>query len=1020
ALRRMGVGLIPPNEGVARFMHALTHDLADPQMIVTGALGEIDTWRPAGRDKCSAKLRYVDNITSFQPGVSLTTRCTLSHQDDPYLLDHIYEGTCLFPAVFGLEAMSQVASHVMNESPTLVRIQNVQLSRPIIVGQEGNVQLEITAEASEACAMSGETVVKVGIRTERTQFQFAHFACEVVFGTPVAGPREREMIGERLDLDPQRDLYTGILFQGPRFQRWGDTYQLQEGKMTFDVSHCNHTCAGRNVFGPRITSGPLMTGDPFFRDVLLQSVQAVIPQKTGLPLSIEKIEFFSPAKDGEQANRRLVTSQLHVIADEVGKEHVCEVVAKDPFGEVRERMTGYRVKVLAIKEEYPTATQLADLATFDSDLFAKQTKSVFSDLGAKAPVMNLKRLQLHGMSKNDRHIAEKPMMEATVHMLQQRNGNANGTPMIDLMASGRPVVTSDAVCKLSLTHDDDYCLCIANTHVAGCDLAPITERSREQWEALVGMHNAPLLEQLMAGGDCINKAGTRIWAAVEAAQKATDDAAPVSLRMGASKDGAVAFITDQLDHGSVLITTPVVLHRKPARILAVVAPTNSTMAAPMMESAPAAAMPAAPAMPVNRMTAAQPAMPQPAMPSANGNGSGQLLMPSQPMSAQPAMSSPMAPAMAAPKMEAAPVPASPAPMTGEPSMRTDVAARGEERAIENVRAHIKWDGPNDQAVFEHRFCVTFKECAMRGKHVQHTQYLGWMGSMRENGLLYLVPDMVIKLSDGLTGMATNWTDIDVVGEAMMGDVIVARLFMEEMTDATVTLCCDFARRPPNGRLERLATVRQATTWVKLHGRSEPTKEAFPKFLFDAFKSMEPPRQGGTLPELPESLGRLKLEQRKLEAITPAAGGTVLGSETFKTCMDDSNIVANIYYARYFHWQWRTSDQFLFNHVPQLVREMTALGNVRELVQLNCHIDHVRDGFPFDLIRTELAVTRTTETAATFRFTHYRVDEAGNEEKLCVGTQDVCWVRRTPSGTPVPEPFPLAVQQAFKGMYANIV
>lgn len=274
--------------------------------------------------------------------------------------------------------------------------------------------------------------------------------------------------------------------------------------------------------------------------------------------------------------------------------------------------------------------------------------------------------------------------------------------------------------------------------------------------------------------------------------------------------------------------------------------------------------------------------------------------------------------------------------------------------------------------------------------------------------------MVIKLSDGLSGMATNWTDIDVVGEAMMGDVIVARLFMEEMTDSTISLCCDFTKALPDGRFERLATVRQATTWVRLNGKSEPIKEPFPKFLYDAFKSMEPRTDGdGTLPELPASLGRLKLEQRKLHAIAQHEP-KFLHREDFHTCMDDSNIVANIYYSRYFSWQWRTSDLFFFSKVPQLVSAIVELGNVRELIPLNNHIDFVRDGFPFDKIRTELAVVRSTESAATFQYTHYRVNENGNEEKLCVGKQDVVWVRRTPIGTPVPEPFPLAIRQALQG------
>ena len=91
----------------------------------------------------------------------------------------------------------------------------------------------------------------------------------------------------------------------------------------------------------------------------------------------------------------------------------------------------------------------------------------------------------------------------------------------------------------------------------------------------------------------------------------------------------------------------------------------------------------------------------------------------------------------------------------------------------------------------------------------------------------------------------------------------------------------------------------------------------------------------------------------------------------------------------------------------------AMGNIRELVPLNSRIDFVRDGFPFDRIRTELAVTRSTDVAATFQFTNYRIHDDGSLEKLNAGSQDVCWIRRTPNGSAVPEPFPLAVREAFK-------
>ncbi len=88
-------------------------------------------------------------------------------------------------------------------------------------------------------------------------------------------------------------------------------------------------------------------------------------------------------------------------------------------------------------------------------------------------------------------------------------------------------------------------------------------------------------------------------------------------------------------------------------------------------------------------------------------------------------------------------------------------------------------------------------------------------------------------------------------------------------------------------------------------------------------------------------------------------------------------------------------------VPHLVSNITSIGNVRELIPTNGRIDYFRDAFPFDRIRTELAVTRSTECAATLQFTHFRVLESGELQKLAVGKQDVIWVRRTRLRLPHP-------------------
>ena len=101
-------------------------------------------------------------MVRFEPQVDLIARATLSLDRDLYLEDHVYRGSRLFPAVFGLEAMAQAAARVLGqERPSIVRIENVELARPILVGEDGSVEIEIRAEALEAEIMD-RVVAKIG------------------------------------------------------------------------------------------------------------------------------------------------------------------------------------------------------------------------------------------------------------------------------------------------------------------------------------------------------------------------------------------------------------------------------------------------------------------------------------------------------------------------------------------------------------------------------------------------------------------------------------------------------------------------------------------------------------------------------------------------------------------------------------------------------------------------------------------------------------------------------------------
>jgi acyl-CoA thioesterase FadM len=134
------------------------------------------------------------------------------------------------------------------------------------------------------------------------------------------------------------------------------------------------------------------------------------------------------------------------------------------------------------------------------------------------------------------------------------------------LESGRPVVEGEVGdVGISLSHDNGTALAVAGAGPQGCDLAPVESRPRERWVALVGERHAALLDRL-AAGDGLDRAGTRLWAAIEAVRKATA-IAEIHLEVEREHDDSVLFRAGP-DLG--VLTFPVRLARGPERVVAVV------------------------------------------------------------------------------------------------------------------------------------------------------------------------------------------------------------------------------------------------------------------------------------------------------------------------------------------------------------------------------------------------------------------------------------------------------------------
>lgn len=289
-LGTLGITAIPAEAGVRKFIQMIDKDWPDIDMVVTSRVGALDTIAFAdesGGPGSRMKARFLERVLSYHPEVELVSEVFLTPSMDRYLEEHNYEGSLLFPAVMGIEAMVECATACLGESlqagnPVL---ENLSFSRAIVVPPQGR-SIRIYAQAGGQ-AFNGERRVSVFIRSSVTDYEVDYFSADCVWSRQqqqLAG----EAIGEimALPLDPMRDLYGKILFQGAMFQNIENYLMLSSKQclVRIKVPDNEQVFSAASEFRQVFGSGEV-------RDAFLHAVQLCVPDYRILPVSIEKVVF---------------------------------------------------------------------------------------------------------------------------------------------------------------------------------------------------------------------------------------------------------------------------------------------------------------------------------------------------------------------------------------------------------------------------------------------------------------------------------------------------------------------------------------------------------------------------------------------------------------------------------------------------------------------------------------------------------------------------------------------------------
>lgn len=349
-LAHMGIGSIPVKQGCELFLDLIDKSWPDTQLVISSRMGSLDTLE--FNDTALAKNRFVEKVLHSQPKIELLSEVFLDPEHDRYLADHVYDGSFLFPAVMGIEAMVQCASacrgsgippSLAYSTHTLPELTNLKFSRAIIVPPEGR-DIRIYVQLSPAQA-NGEQHGKVFIRSSVTQYKQDYFSADCVWGSSSGAPKNIALSSsDALDLSPANDLYGKILFQGEMFQNIKSYRELSSTHCVVDITLPKENLLFSFLGGDASENKTaIVFGSGQVRDTFLHAVQLCVPEHRILPISMERVIY--RGYEDACADEKVLTLYA-VEREKTTSEFLYDLEIYDSNGFCVEEIRGFRCRIM--------------------------------------------------------------------------------------------------------------------------------------------------------------------------------------------------------------------------------------------------------------------------------------------------------------------------------------------------------------------------------------------------------------------------------------------------------------------------------------------------------------------------------------------------------------------------------------------------------------------------------------------------------------------------------------------------
>jgi enediyne polyketide synthase len=487
-LRKQGVSMIPPETGTKFLLHLLRSQLPEVAVVATSRFGCLPTLQLEPQPL--PHLRFLERLRVGYPRVELVVDAHLSAETDLYLKDHELHQEQVLPAVMGLEQMAQAAMAVSG-AQTHPIFEDVEFARPIVVGAG-------TTIVRAAALVKSPGRVEVALRTGDTGFSADHFRATCSFEsrhrTNLFGSRPAGTA--RLPLDPTRDLYGTILFQGPRFQCLSHYTELTASSCIAEIA----PNANGDWFA-RYLPGTFTLGHPGVRDAAIHAIQACIPHQRVLPVGVDRIVIHAV-----NASPPYTLRAVERVRDEDRFVYDLELIAADET--ICETWQGLHLRSV---EPLPCP------AAWPEPLFGPYLERC---LHAWSPECGI-RAVFNRDGGIDSENAIRLITRSDASPLRRRDGKPEWP--------GRSV---------SVSHCDGGTLAIAGPAALGCDVEVIKTRPTSIWRSLLGPNHFSLAALLAAeGNEDQDAAATRVWTALESLKKAGSSRDIPLLFTSAEKNG---------------------------------------------------------------------------------------------------------------------------------------------------------------------------------------------------------------------------------------------------------------------------------------------------------------------------------------------------------------------------------------------------------------------------------------------------------------------------------------------------